>query len=57
MGLRRSDITALADHLDVPCTTVVTRLADLMLASGAEARAMIQLYLGGASVVGLTSAN
>ncbi len=51
--LRRDDIRALADRLDIPCTDVISRLADLMDASGAETRAMIELYLSGASVVGL----
>ena len=51
--LRRDDIRVLADHLDLPCTTVIARLADLLEARGAETRAMIDLYLTGASVVGL----
>mgnify|MGYP001825831545 FL=1 len=54
--LRRDDIRALADHLDLPCTTVIARLADLLEARGAETRAMIDLYLTGASVVGLHGA-
>ncbi len=51
--LRREDVRALADRLDIPCTDVISRLADLMYADGAETRAMIELYLSGASVVGL----
>lgn len=51
--LRRDDIRVLADHLDLPCTTVIARLADLLEARGSETRAMIDLYLTGASVVGL----
>lgn len=53
--LRRDDIRLLAQHLGMPCTAVISRLADLMDATGAEARAMIDLYLTGASVVGLHS--
>lgn len=51
--LRRDDIQRLADHLDVPCTTIISRLADLVDAEGSETRAMIDLYLSGASIVGL----
>ena len=54
--LRRDDILVLADHLDLPCTIVISRLGDLMDARGAETRAMVDLYLTGASVVGFSSA-
>lgn len=53
IALRRDDIHALADRLDLPCATVISRLADLMNARGVETRAMVQLYLDGASVVGV----
>lgn len=51
--LRREDIRTLADHLGVPCTSVLARLGDLMDAPGDETTAMIDLYLAGAGVVGL----
>ena len=54
--LRRDDIAQLADHLDEPCTTIIGRIGDLMEARGAETHAMIDLYLTGASVVGLSGA-
>ncbi len=52
-ALRRDDIAQLADHLDAPCTAVISRLGDLLEARGAETQAMLDLYLAGASVVGL----
>ena len=54
--LRRDDIAQLADHLDEPCTTIIGRIGDLIEAKGAETQAMIDLYLTGASVVGLHGA-
>lgn len=51
--LRSDDVRKLADSLGTPCTTVISRLGDLVGASGAETRAMMDLYLTGASVVGL----
>jgi hypothetical protein len=51
--LRRDDIQVLADHLAIPCTTVISEIAALMDAKRAETRAMVELYLAGASVVGL----
>ncbi len=54
--LRRDDIVVLAEYLDLPCTIVISRLADILEARGAETRAMVDLYLTGASVVGFSSA-
>ncbi len=55
--LRRDDIRVLADQLDIPCTSVISRIAEMMDANGAETRAMVELYLSGASVVGLRSSH
>ena len=53
--LRRDDIRVLAAHLNVPCPVVISELAELMDAKTTETRAMVELYLSGASVVGLRS--
>jgi transcriptional regulator with XRE-family HTH domain len=52
--LHRDDIVQLADRLDLPCVSVISRIADQMRATGAQTRAMVSLYLEGASVIGVS---
>ncbi len=53
--LRRDDVVDIADHLGRPRTEIVDRLAELMGASTSQRRAMVDLYLSGALVVGIAS--
>ena len=51
--LRRNDIDQLADQLGLPRITIISRIATEMEASPAQTRAMVSLYLEGASVIGV----
>ena len=51
--LRREDLIDIADQLQRPRPEIVDRVAVLLGATGAQRRAMVDLYLSGASVVGL----
>lgn len=51
--LRREDLIDIADQLQRPRPEIVDRLAVLLGATGAQRRAMVDLYLSGASVVGI----
>ncbi len=51
--LHRDDIVKLADRLDLPCVSVISRIADQMRATGAQTRASVSLYLEGATVIGV----
>jgi hypothetical protein len=53
VDLRREDIEALAEHLQVPGEDVVDRLAALMGAARGQRLAMTGLFQGGAVVIGL----
>ena len=52
--LRREDLIDIADQLGRPRPEIVDRVAVLMGATGDQRRAMVDLYLAGADVVGLT---
>lgn len=52
--LRRDDLIDVADQLGRPRAEIVDRLAVLLGATGAQRRAMVDLYLSGAIVVGIT---
>lgn len=51
--LRRDDIDQLADQLGLPRVTIISRIAAEMKAGPAQSRAMVSLYLEGASVIGV----
>ncbi len=51
--LRCDDLIDIADQLERPRPEIVDRVAVLLGASGAQRRAMVELYLSGASVVGV----
>lgn len=51
--LRREDLIDIADQLERPRPEIVDRVAVLLGATGAQRRAMVELYLSGASVVGV----
>ncbi len=51
--LRREDLIDIADQLERPRPEIVDRVAVLLGATGAQRRAMVDLYLSGASVVGV----
>ena len=51
--LRREDLIDIADQLQRPRPEIVDRVAVLLGATGAQRRAMVDLYLSGASVVGV----
>jgi transcriptional regulator with XRE-family HTH domain len=51
--LRRDDLIDIADQLERPRPEIVDRVAVLLGATGAQRRAMVELYLSGASVVGV----
>lgn len=51
--LRRDDLIDIADQLGRPRPEIVDRVAVLLGATGAQRRAMVELYLSGASVVGV----
>jgi len=51
--LRREDLIGIADQLGRPRAEIVDRVAVLLGASGDERRAMVELYLSGAMVLGL----
>jgi len=53
--LRREDLIDIADQLGRPRPEIVDRVAVLMGATGDERRAMVDLYLAGAFVVGLAT--
>jgi transcriptional regulator with XRE-family HTH domain len=53
--LRREDMIEIADQLERPRPEIVDRVSVLLGATGAQRRAMMELYLSGASVVGVTS--
>ncbi len=53
--LRRDDLVDIADHLGLPRTEVVDRLAEAMGATEGQRRAMVELYLAGALVVGVAA--
>lgn len=48
----RSDVVRMAEALDQPCVTVISRMGDQLGGHGARTRAMVSLYLEGSSVVG-----
>ncbi len=51
--LRREDLIDIADQLGRPRAEIVDRVAVLLGATGDERRAMVDLYLSGAMVLGL----
>lgn len=53
--LRREDLIDIADQLDRPRTDVVDRVAALMGANDSQRRAMVELFLSGAEVVGVAA--
>ena len=53
--LRREDLIDIADQLGRPRPEIVDRVAVLMGATGEQRRAMVDLYLAGATVVGIAS--
>lgn len=55
VALRRSDVSALAEHLGEPADVVVDRLAVLLELDGTQRRAMGELLRSGAEVLGLTT--
>lgn len=55
IALRREDLIDIADQLERPRPEIVDRIAVLLGASGAQRRAMVELYLSGASVVAVTT--
>lgn len=52
--LRRDDLIGIADQVGRPRTDIVDRVAGAMGATAAQRRAMVELYLAGADVVGIT---
>jgi hypothetical protein len=54
--LRRADIAALADHLDITPDEVIDRLGALMGATHGQRRAMLSMFVAGAMVIGLVGA-
>lgn len=55
IALRREDLIDIADQLERPRPEIVDRVAVLLGATGAQRRAMVELYLSGAFVVGVTT--
>lgn len=53
-SLRREDLVSIADQAGRPRTDIVDRVAAAMGATTAQRRAMVELYLAGADVVGVT---
>lgn len=53
--LRRDDLSDIADQLGRPRPEIIDRVGELAGATPAQRRAMVQLYLAGADVVGLCS--
>ena len=51
--VRREDLIDIADQLQRPRPEIVDRVAVLLGATGSQRRAMVDLYLSGASVVGV----
>lgn len=51
--LRRDDLIDIADQLGRPRPEIVDRVAVMLGATGSQRRAMVDLYLSGASVVGI----
>ncbi len=54
LALRRDDIVNIADQLGRPRPEIVDKVGLMLGASPAERRAMVDLYLAGATVVGVT---
>lgn len=53
--LRREDLIDIAEQLGRPRTDVVDRIAELMGANGKQRRAMVDLFISGAEVVGVAA--
>ena len=53
--LRREDLIEIADQLERPRPEIVDRVAVLMGVTGSQRRAMVDLYLSGALVVGVAN--
>lgn len=53
VALRREDLIDIADQVERPRPEIVDRVAVLLGATGDQRRAMVELYLSGASVVGV----
>lgn len=53
--LRREDLIKIADQLERPRPEIVDRVAVLMGVTGSQRRAMVDLYLSGALVVGVAN--
>jgi hypothetical protein len=54
IDLRRSDIEAIAAHLEITAEDVIERFGAVTGARGFERKAMAGMFAGGAEVVGLT---
>lgn len=53
--LRRDDLIDIADQVGLPRTDVVARVAARLGANDGQRRAMVELYLAGADVVGIAA--